>query len=236
MSLEGTFSGFSESFDKQPNGTGRGLGVAAAADLYATRWLAFTASVGFTNEAVRFGSSLPLDVDELPVEAGFGLRFGDARFDLAYLPTFKLAGEAPTGSWGTIRVSSEVVFARTVQLTLDGSIFHGGGAIQGEVAWFVTKNVGLVVGGLGSSGAYIATPVLGAPIPREDEYEVRPGVSVWVTSHLRLEAEYELTGRADHGAQVAPMNVLDNAGALQATARAFERSGRLRSISDARVD
>jgi hypothetical protein len=213
VSVEASLGGFSESISVPPDATGRTIAVAAGADVYATRWLAFTASVGYASTVDDFDGGLRETFDTLPVEGGFALRFGDARFDLSWQPTFLLSPQPPTGGYGDIHLAADLVFERAVEVTLDGSIFHGGAAVNGEVAWYVTKGVGVFVGGLGSSGHYPQASL------QEDKYEARAGATVWPIARVRLLAELDVTGRADRGAQFAPQSFFDCAGRLDALVR-----------------
>jgi hypothetical protein len=174
-------------------GTGVGL------DVYVTRVLALTAALGYGYDVLHDPSFMGAQTSHgFSGGAGFGLRGGDTRFDLAYtFSATSVNGSFAPLRWGTLKGTLYTVFDRRFFLDLWALGLQRGGGGGLDLGFYPTKDLGLLLGGLAEHGElYQDSLVL-------NRYSGYAGVSYWVLPQVRLAAYYTFTAN-DVPAQIGP--------------------------------
>lgn len=165
--------------------TDSAIGADVGVDAYLTRQFALTGRLGYAydvlddvsvNKSHTFSGS-----------AGFGVRFGDARFDASYsFDARKTDGTFAKLRWGTVGLRAYVVFARSVSVGFSGQARDGGGGGGVDLGYYPMKDLGLFLSASGQTFVYYSTDI------RANYYTGGPGISYWVNPRLRLYWTYAL--------------------------------------------
>jgi hypothetical protein len=170
-----------------PNRTDAAFNARAGFDVYVSRYFALFGSFTYGYDVLHDVGTDQATHSFTP-SAGFGVRAGDARFNVAY--TFSASdtnGAFAPLRWGTLDVSAFVVFERVVRLLLWGRALQGGGMGGGGLEYFPVQDFGIYADGFGGRGQLyisdLAVTRFGGDL----------GFAAWASPRVRLEAAYTLT-------------------------------------------
>jgi hypothetical protein len=175
------------------------FGTSLGLDVYVTRVFALTAGLGYGYDVLHDPSLFtPQTSHSFSAGAGFGLRGGDTRFDLAYaFSATSVNGTFAPLRWGTLEGTLYTVFDRRFSLGLWGLGLQSGGGGGLDLGFYTTKDFGVFLGGLGEHGElYQDSLVL-------NRYSGYAGASYWVVPQVRLSGYYTFTAN-DVPGQVGP--------------------------------
>jgi len=176
---------------RNPNGgenrTDVNLPVGLGANMYVTRWLALTASIGYQYDLLH-DVGVDQTTHSMTGSAGFGLRTGDARFDVSYTFTANdVNGSFAPLRWGTIEGTAYAVIERRVALTVWGQALQDGGAGGAGLDVYPTQDFCFFLSGFGARGEVYSQDLM------VDRGSGQGGLAYWVTPVTQLGVYYTLT-------------------------------------------
>lgn len=169
------------------NRTDAALSAGVSCNVYVARFLALTGGLGYGYDTLH-DVQLSNRTHSVAASAGLGLRLDDVRFDVAY----SFAAATTNGTfvplrWGSLALGLYIVLARRLTLNFHGSVTPDGGTGGLDLGLYLTRALGLFLGGSGGS-VHFLSGVTGS------QYGGNAGLSYWVSSAARLSAYYQLSG------------------------------------------
>ena len=182
--------------------TDANVGARFGVDAYVTPAFALTGALGYGYDVLHDGSSrVNQHAHGFSASGGFGLRYLDVRFDVAY--SFSASDADGSWSplrWGTVLGSAYIVIDRRAYVNLWGRVLQSGGGGGVDLGLYPTQQLGLFASGYGERGELYSDP------PVFNRAFADAGLSYWFTSRVRLAAYYEFTFNDEPSQSAGSMN------------------------------